>query len=271
MNSNLFLPKKIKVGFQKRSDTYTKKLAYIIYYDNANELRKESSWENWRDKNIKPKDIDNVPTSGFVLNKNVGGRKSGWDYRQSYIRIYDPRGFEFEITISNLLFILEYNSCIKGKGLEGEYVYTWNGTELFLMPINSDVYEKIIEYNKKLESPLELKANDLQPGYTYLDKKNQKYVYLERHERYDYDNQNEGKYYWFAHLYDNYVYIESFKNIKNKFIEVVSTDIPDDYDKMKKKLKNEEAYKGRKVDFEYVKINQPLNGIEERLKHPYHL
>ncbi len=38
-----FIPSKIKVGFQERSDTYTGKLAYIIYYDNKGVLRKERS------------------------------------------------------------------------------------------------------------------------------------------------------------------------------------------------------------------------------------
>lgn len=32
MNSKLFIPTKIKVGYQNRSDTYTKKLAYIILF-----------------------------------------------------------------------------------------------------------------------------------------------------------------------------------------------------------------------------------------------
>jgi hypothetical protein len=128
---NLFIPKKIKVGYQKRTDTYTKKLAYIIYYDNKNQLRKQTSWESWRDKAINSDEFDNVPTNGFVLNKGVGGNKQsyGWNTRNEYIRIYDPRGFEFEISVQNLLFILTESDCSKGKGLEGDFVYSWNGTE----------------------------------------------------------------------------------------------------------------------------------------------
>ena len=33
MKSNIFIPQKINVGYQNRSDTYTGKLAYVIYYD----------------------------------------------------------------------------------------------------------------------------------------------------------------------------------------------------------------------------------------------
>ena len=131
--SNIFIPQKLKVGFNNRDDTYTKKLAYIIYYDNTGKLRKQISWENWRDKNIEPLEIDNTPISGFVLNKKVGGYQDYYNMRQTYIRVYDPRDFEFEITVPNLLYILENTSSIKGKGLEGDFVYGWDGTDLLLI------------------------------------------------------------------------------------------------------------------------------------------
>src|SRR5574343_1729160 len=135
MKSNIFIPKKIKVGFQNREDTYTKKLAYVIYYDEKGVLRKETSWQSWRDKTIEPVEFDNVPFSGFVLNKKVGGYSNyHWNPRQTYVRIYDPRDFEFEITVPNLLYILENGNSIKGKGLEGDFVYGWDGTELVLIP-----------------------------------------------------------------------------------------------------------------------------------------
>ena len=47
MKTQLFIPDKIKVGYNEREDTYTKKLAYVIYYDQKGVLRKETSWKNW--------------------------------------------------------------------------------------------------------------------------------------------------------------------------------------------------------------------------------
>lgn len=274
MNNNLFLPKKIKVGYQNRSDTYTKKLAYIVYYDNDGVLRKEKSWEGWRDTRIKADEFENIPMEGFVLNKRVGGKGGGWDVRQAYIRVYDPRGFEFEITLENLLFILEHNSCIKGKGLEGEYIYVWNHTELFLMPTNADIYNEIVEYNKKLTNAVEIKAKDLQPGYVYLSKKNEKYVYLEKHEKLDYDNQSIGQYYWFAKLGSNGIsfHIEDFKNVKGKFIEVFSTTLPSNFEDINKQLKKERGYASRILDFTWEEIKNEttigtfLNDISTRMK-----
>ena len=36
---SIYIPEKIKVGYQNRNDTYTKKLAYVIYYDEKGKLR----------------------------------------------------------------------------------------------------------------------------------------------------------------------------------------------------------------------------------------
>ena len=71
MKNSIFVPKTINVGYQNRSDTYTGKLAYVIYTDGKGVLRKQASWDSWRDEDIPPNTYDNVPTSGFVLNKKV--------------------------------------------------------------------------------------------------------------------------------------------------------------------------------------------------------
>ena len=66
MNSSIFVPKTINVGYQNRSGTYTGKLAYVIYYDEKGKLRKEISWNGWRDDKIPNDEFDNVPTEGFI-------------------------------------------------------------------------------------------------------------------------------------------------------------------------------------------------------------
>lgn len=91
MNNTIFVPNKINVGFQNRNDTYTKKLAYIIYFDEKGKLRKEASWNSWRDNGIPNIIFENKPTEGFVLNKKVGDYCCDWSHRQAYVRVYDPR------------------------------------------------------------------------------------------------------------------------------------------------------------------------------------
>lgn len=195
MKSSIFLPKTINVGYQNRNDTYTKKLAYVIYYDEKGVLRKEKSWNSWRDENIPNTEYDNVPTEGFVLNKKVGGYDTGWNHRQTYTRVYDPRGFEFEITIENLLYILENTSSIKGKGLEGEFVYGWDGKDLVLIPTSSPDYKQIEDFNSIIHNKETIKAKDLIVGATYLDKDNVEYVYMGKFDYYGYTYGYKGKAY----------------------------------------------------------------------------
>lgn len=186
MTNRIFIPQKIRVGFQERNDTYTKMLAYVIYYDEKGKLRKEASWESWRDEKIEPVEYDNTPLEGFVLNKKVGGYAGYYgSFRQAYVRVYDPRGFEFEITVPNLLFILEHTSSIKGKGLEGEFVYGWDGTDLVLIPTCSPDYIQLAELNEKRFNNTTIKAKDLKIGATYLTKSNEQWVYMGRFDSYE--------------------------------------------------------------------------------------
>jgi hypothetical protein len=177
-STKMFVPDKIKVGYQKRNDTYTGKLAYVIYFDNKGKLRKESSWESWRDKKIAPKEFPNDPTDGFVLNKGVGGARQSWssNARNEYVRVYDPRGFEFEISVANLLFILQENSSIKGKGLEGEFVYSWDGAELVLLPIGCVEYGECKSHTARQSK--KIVAKDVKAGHTYVMKNGTNVLYL---------------------------------------------------------------------------------------------
>lgn len=190
----IFVPKQINVGFQNRAGTYTGKLAYIIYFDEKGKLRKETSWQGWRDKKIPNEIFDNEPTEGFVLNKEAGGiSRSHWDSRKTYIRVYDPRGFEFEISVPNLLWILQNGDCIKGKGLDGEFVYGWDGTELVLVPIDSPDYKEIAEKNKVIHENTFVKAKDLVIGATYENLRGERYVYMGKYKPWDFDSRTYSR------------------------------------------------------------------------------
>lgn len=206
--SSVFIPKKIKVGFQKRTDTYTQKLAYVIYYDQKNKLRKETSWEGWRDKNIDPEDYDNEPTSGFVLNKKVGGYQYHYDMRQTYVRVFDPRGFEFEITIPNLLYILENTSAIKGKGLEGDFVYGWDGKDLLLIPTSAPEYQEMQKMATTLYEGESIKAKDLVVGYTYGTANGGAFVYMGKSDYWDRQRNSQycKSYGWYSHKEYDWTY-----------------------------------------------------------------
>lgn len=252
----MYIPEKIKVGFQKRQGTYSGKLAYVIYYDEKNILRKAKSWEGWRDKNIKPLDLENKPTEGFVLNKKVGGYDTGWNHRQTYTRVYDPRGFEFEITVENLLFILENCTSTKGKGLEGKFVYSWAGKDLVLLPCDSPDYVEIQELTTKIKNKKTIKGKDLIPGYTYLTKTGNKLVYIDRREQYNIYKKAKKEYVFYQlGLEGGYrIPLIAYTN-PGSIIECIGNEYMDKYPLMLELVDNDDDY--NKIDEtknEYKKI-----------------
>jgi len=273
MKSNIFIPKTINVGFQERNDTYTKKLAYIIYYDNKNVLRKERSWNGWRDQKIPNIEFDNVPTSGFVLNRKTGDYSSGWEHRQAYVRVYDPRDFEFEITIENLLYILENATSEKGKGLIGNFIFGWDGKDLLLMPIDSPDYLEISKYNEIVQENNHIKAKELILGATYMTKTQEEWIYMGRFDYWNVDyekvpiesnnnsyygrynqqyntikkNVNKGKYHYFirgSKSWDDKPYLATLqlKSLEDRFISIISSECVENYAELFDKLECMSCY-----------------------------
>jgi hypothetical protein len=248
-NDQMKIPSKLKVGYQKRSDTYTGKLAYVIYYDEKGKLRKETSWAGWRDKHIAADEYTNEPTSGFVLNKKVGDYKSDWNHRMAHIRVYDPRGFEFEISVENLLYILQESTSTKGKGLEGDFVYAWDKSDLVLLPVSSQEYVNSRAFTDGLMK--KVGKADMVEGCVYITKKQEEVIYLgkqgwhEANRYYDGDSIRSYEYKGEKHIFafmkkpENkyecpYFSDTGFTKISSKVSDVISTDYADRFDEFKK-------------------------------------
>lgn len=251
MNTTMFLPKEIKVGFRKRNDTYSKKLAYVIYFDEKGVLRKEKSFEGWRQQDMEPERYMNEPMSGFVLNKKAGGYATGWNHRQTYVRVYDPRGFEIEISIENLLYILDNTSSIIGKGLEGEFVYAWDGTELVLVPVNAPEYQEMRKLNDLRYQNMEIKGKDLKVGATYLTRNNEEMVFLGKFHKYEHQyktnktTKKSNKFFYFARPSADDTtkhYHETFSTIARKFVNVINEEIHAELYDMLEELEDKSHY-----------------------------
>lgn len=279
-----FIPRKIRVGYQERANTYTGKLAYVTYYDATNRIRKISSWEAWRNKSIAPTDLDNIPISGFVLNKNTGGYNySYYEYRNAYIRVFDPRGFEFEITVSNLMYILENSNCIKGKGLDGEFIYGWDGTNLKLIPTNAVDYPDMVTYSNSIIDIKQLKGKDLIVGATYIDNKNVKRIYLGRFPRYaksrwEFRGKTEGElcgnHYFFYTIIGNtgtLGRITTMSSLTRRIISCFSEDTVDNFAEIMDKLESNTIY-SPVAENRYVPIppEEAISYVSNTLLHEYY-
>lgn len=330
-STTINIPKKCKVGFNTREDTYTKKLGYIIYHD-GKVWRKENSWEGWRekyqdkktfdanklaqfnsqvkryteyweniqkepapksgydhskpyrsmtleeylkqcnvssidtynyypgkvskDKSITPIEFDNVPMDGFVLNKKAGGYSSGWNHRQTYCRVYDPRGFEFEITIPNLLYILENSNSIKGKGLEGKFIYGWEGKDLILIPEEAPEYKDMMEHTKLLS--VKLKKKDLVIGGVYYCSDGIERTYMGEHEYYDnYDSvYSEKKVLWWSYIYTSPYNKNTSICFETRGIDSIKkyVSMNENYADLASQLEKQESY--QKVEIEYKLVTE---------------
>lgn len=231
MTQQLFIPKKLKIGFQNRKDTFTGKLAYVIYYDEKNKLRKEKSWEGWRDDNIESIEFDNIPTSGYIFNKGVQRSNEWFGSGRSVIRVYDPRDFEFEINVDNLINMLMHSDVSKREIME-ECVFAWAGTELVLLPINSADYQASIEYTAKQDN--KVSAKNLIKGVQYAQRKNDRIVtyigYFEWFERKymnsGYGYVNKGK----KHIFHTGSYFETIS--VSTLSHAITNDIVDNYSEL---------------------------------------
>jgi hypothetical protein len=167
--TNLYIPKKIKIGFQNRSDTFTGKLAFITYEDSKGVLRQQKAWDGWRDHKIDVIEFDNTAQNGFIFNKGVQ-RHGYWGSGRSVIRVYDSRDFEFEINIDNLIGILMH-SDINKRDIVEPCVFAWANKSLVLLPVNSEEYQQSLIFTQKQHQ--NIATSDLKEGYRYNQKKNE--------------------------------------------------------------------------------------------------
>lgn len=199
--ADLYIPKRIKVGFQDRDDTFTKRLAYVICYDPKGKLRKEGSWEGWRDKKIAPMELDNLPHGGFILNK--GHTRYNWSHfgssRRTVVRVYNDRGIEFEISPENLVGLLMETTCAK-RVIEGDCVYAWAGKDLVLLPVGSEEYQKAKANTERQD--MKISAKELKSGCSYQTKKGEDVIYIGRYNWFEWDkDRDKGRVSKKAHIF----------------------------------------------------------------------
>lgn len=184
--SQYTLPESLIVGFQKRNDTYTKKLGFVTH-ESSKKLQMQFSWNNWVDKNLGEMRVDNKPMRGFVFNKDInrsGGFSGNWQGR-SVMRVYHPLGFEFEIGMDNVSEILMHCDVSK-RDIQEECVLAWRGKKLVLIPVNTAAYKEALTDMKHKSYP-KAKINTLSLGDKIVDKNNNSYIFLGVHPWYDWD------------------------------------------------------------------------------------
>lgn len=136
---------KLYVGFQR--DRYNnaenpRLLGFCIPYNDTNANKKRQETVNgWRQKDIEPRILNNTPQRGFKLLEVVSRHSTS----NKLVRVLDPRGFELEISVDNLLDLARQSTFIKGEIIE-ECV--WAGSGSYLVPVSSEQYKFYVKQKK---------------------------------------------------------------------------------------------------------------------------
>lgn len=170
----MYIPKSIKV--RVRHDNYysnavAKKedkipLAYITYVDDKGKLRKEKSWSEWGDEYIG--EFSNSPMRGYRLENMVTRSRDYFGSGRSMYRVVNPNGFAFEITTDNF-FEICMDTTIQRGVIEDDCVLAWDGANLALINLSSDIYKEYAQVTNLVDSG-HIKASDLVIGKPYQNK-----------------------------------------------------------------------------------------------------
>lgn len=150
--------KKSYVGINhERKDITVAPLAFLVpYEDNAAGRKRCETVNDWANntpyylKTKKPltaenRIIDNVAKSGFkvvdVASRDMTSNK--------FARIFDPDGFELEISIGNLIDLMLYTVVDHGV-IEGELIWARDGAHNRLIPVDSDLYRNALQEGQVL-------------------------------------------------------------------------------------------------------------------------
>lgn len=200
----LYIPKKLKVGFNNRTfhenswennrqkANAETKLAYIIYWDEKGVLRKEKSWQDWRDPELGELELANEPLHGFAIHLVRNGYRGEWFAgRDAKVLIRHPEGFVFEITPENACSLIIEGGVEAGSGIiGGEQVLAWDGTELILLGTKSREYAESSAHTKKVDAG-GFKDSELIPGHIYRCRNGELRLYFGKVNYYTVDFSSE--------------------------------------------------------------------------------
>lgn len=216
--------------------------------------------------------VKNTPQKGFSINKNT---YSEADYK-SYVdgvTVFDPRGFEFSISIGNFLHLAKNNVIDHGE-IIAECILSWSvrGT-LVLLTTNSIGYKEAVEYTKKQH--VKFDPDNLKEGQTYFTKKskdplvymgrhkfNSSSSYIERELGFCFSPAKQLRHVFFNRENNKFISIIISKNIAG----ILDDEICEDFDILLSNFKN--SYEGRIVkEISFEKVTK--DNVDKAESNPY--
>ena len=176
MSLSVIIPSEHYVGFQFRTnDIYPLAFSTPNGDDQASQKRKATvdKWANSSQVKVPAKVFKNVPMVGFEISKSV--RHSFSRSNVERWRIIDPRGFELEISNTNMSLIIE--SCIIDNGeIIDSCVWAREGQENVLIPTSSDEYKDATKNTDRVNKKISFKDVNLGDYVTFKNGNKGRYM-----------------------------------------------------------------------------------------------
>lgn len=171
------IPDSLFVGYQRRENTLNGKLSFVSAENKSGKLYSESQFNHWCSEGIAKDTFPNEPMHGFYLNKR---RKRQSSVGSDAMRVFHPLGFEFEIGMANIAYILQYAN-VNMSEITSRCVIGWVAGKLTIIPENSPLF--LVSYSIK-DPTLEKVKTKLTVGAHYITKNAEKCIYLGEHDIY---------------------------------------------------------------------------------------
>lgn len=168
-------------GFQNRDSDSTLLSFLTPNGDNEAANKRKATVDKWRNTKIPASVISSQSLVGYKI-AGIANRYGSYGNSLDKWRIIDPRGFEFEVTSEVILYLMS-KSDIQGMEVQEPCTIVRRNQSLVLLITDSDEFREI--YNSYLQEveesknpQLKKKLSDLEIGEQYLDKNNNKFVFL---------------------------------------------------------------------------------------------
>lgn len=169
-------PDEFYVGF-KAQGVNEPHLAFLTPFDTTAAFKKrKDTVDNWadtyivvngrytKDTGIPAINVRNEPLLGFKISESVK-RTGGWNSGNVVWRIYDPRGFEWEIPSANLAQIITQTGISAGGVINGRCLIGRLGANNILIPEGTDLWDQMLtDMETRHKKAIAKVITDLHPG-----------------------------------------------------------------------------------------------------------
>lgn len=177
-NTSIQIPEKMYVAFQRAMHDGHVHQGYMTSYgtDAASKKRMANLRHSTgadKDNGLEPVVLENKPMYGFKISRAL--RSNGWRSEIQTVSIEDPRGFQFDVTVANLIMLTDNNLIHNGEIIQ-QCIWARDGQSNLLLPVNCQPYQDALVNTDRVSKRVNTRA--VRPGFEVLLHDGRKGMYM---------------------------------------------------------------------------------------------